>query len=63
MREGKKLQFRDSYAVYLILLIPVALNILTFNKYMPFTDGWWETFGYLNNKGLTPGKDFYLPLD
>ena len=61
MREGKKLQFRDSYAVYLILLIPVALNILTFNKYMPFTDGWWETFGYLNNKGLTPGKDFYLP--
>jgi hypothetical protein len=37
-----------------------AFNLLTFNRYFPLSEGWWETYGYLYNSGLRPYRDFDL---
>lgn len=44
------------YPSFLFLIF----NLCFFNRYFPLSEGWWETYGYLINKGLMPYKDFYL---
>lgn len=43
-------------AISLIFLFDISI----FNRYFPLTEGWWETYGYLINRGLVPYKDFTL---
>ncbi len=43
-----------------VLLTLGAFNLITFNRYFPLTEGWWETYGYLYNSGLRPYRDFDL---
>ncbi|OGT06298.1 MAG: hypothetical protein A2103_00500 [Gammaproteobacteria bacterium GWF2_41_13] len=41
-------------------LLVLIFNLTFFNRYFPLSEGWWETYGYLINKGLVPYKDFNL---
>ncbi len=43
-----------------VLLTLGAFNLVTFNRYFPLSEGWWETYGYLYNSGLRPYRDFDL---
>ncbi|HET8541994.1 MAG TPA: hypothetical protein VFL83_19110 [Anaeromyxobacter sp.] len=43
-----------------VLGIFAAFNLVTFNRYFPLSEGWWETYGYLWNSGLRPYRDFDL---
>jgi hypothetical protein len=44
-----------------VALVPLAaFNLIIFNRYLPLTEGWWETYGYLYNSGLRPYRDFDL---
>ncbi len=45
---------------FAVLLTLGAFNLITFNRYFPLTEGWWETYGYLYNSGLKPYRDFDL---
>lgn len=40
--------------------ILAAFNLVTFNRYFPLSEGWWEAYGYLYNSGLRPYRDFDL---
>lgn len=43
-----------------VLLALGAFNLVTFNRYFPLSEGWWEAYGYLYNSGLRPYRDFDL---
>ena len=43
-----------------VLALFAAFNLVTFNRYFPLSEGWWETYGYLWNSGLRPYRDFEL---
>jgi len=48
---------------YLIpLLVIFIYNAISFNKYLPLTEGWFSTYAWLFNHGQFPYKDFYLFL-
>src|SRR5262245_29003053 len=42
------------------LLLLAAFHLVTFNRYFPLSEGWWETYGYLYGAGLRPYRDFDL---
>lgn len=42
------------------IVLLAAINFLIFNRYFPLSEGWWETYGYLNANGLTLYKDVDL---
>ena len=43
---------------YMLPLVVVLINLIIFNRFYQPTEGWWQTFGYLINKGLVPYRDF-----
>ena len=43
---------------YALPLIVIIVNLLIFNRFYQPSEGWWQTFGYLINKGQEPYSEF-----
>ena len=43
---------------YVLPLIVIIANLIIFNRFFQPSEGWWQTFGYLINKGQEPYSDF-----
>lgn len=48
------------YYPLLAVLFVFLFELSFFNRYFPLSEGWWETYGYLMNKGMAPYRDFFL---
>lgn len=44
----------------MVIFVIFIFNLFLFNKYFPLTEGWWETYAYLFNNGLSPSTDFEI---
>ena len=54
-------KIKNKYFIFFIpCILTLLFNLSIFNRYFPLSEGWWETYGYLINKGLVPYKDFKL---
>lgn len=51
---------RDVARLLIGVLLVILFDLSIFNRYFPLTEGWWETYGDLINKGWVPYKDFNL---
>ncbi len=53
-------KYRHTAIFFLPSLLVLVFNLGFFNRSFPLSEGWWETYGYLVNKGLVPYKNFNL---
>lgn len=59
---SKYLKKEASLALLLTALFTIFYNLFFFNKYLPFTEGWFSLYADLMRRGYSPYKDFYLLL-
>lgn len=57
---NKKSLLQKTLILFGPTLFLLCFNLAFFNRYFPVTEGWWETYAYLCEKGLVPYKDFYM---
>ena len=46
----------------LVFCFAIFYNLFFFNKYLPFTEGWFSLYADLMRRGYMPYRDFYLLL-
>jgi len=46
----------------LLMLIVFSYSIISFNKYLPVQEGWFQFYHMLMDEGKFPYRDFYIPI-
>lgn len=54
--------FFGSYTLVLALILVGLFDFMLSKSVFPITDGWWETYAWLIQEGLSPYRDFSLKL-
>lgn len=48
--------------VMLLILVVFSYTTISFNKYLPFQEGWFQYYHMLMNEGKFPYRDFFIPI-
>lgn len=57
---GGKAKILGFVVMSLPTFLVVIFNLAFFSRYFPLSEGWWEVYGHMINRGLIPYRDFYL---